>query len=325
MASLLETITIVIDLEKYQHVFYLWFSGILVVQLMFFVIFSSRYPKVISLIGLLHHIFVSLYSFIFFFFIFFMDTETRSKYAIYPLAWSLSYLFIDILALIGKPDYTVLTKISLLFHHIFMLILGFYAINNIASFCIFGVEILESSSVFFNFSNFVDHEKHPKLKFFLFTCFVIFFFLTRFILYPFLIGHCFSNFTPFIFVIGMFFQILMVLWMFMIVKKYKNMLNQLFDRDNYDPKSNFELMKIKPENIKKDSTDCFKCDNFGENFKNCFMKMFSCNCCDCETEEYDEDDSDEIELQIIRKRAERKKRKEKRKEIERQDQEMDSD
>ena len=85
MTSLSETITIIIDLEEYQHIFYLWFSGILVVQLMFFVTFSSRFPKVISLIGLLHHIFVSFYSFIFFFFVYFMDTEKTSKYAVYPL------------------------------------------------------------------------------------------------------------------------------------------------------------------------------------------------------------------------------------------------
>ncbi len=316
MVSLSETITIIIDLEEYQHIFYLWFSGILVVQLMFFVIFSSRFPKVISLIGLLHHIFVSLYSFIFFFFVYFMDTEKTSKYAVYPLSWSLSYLFIDILSIIGKPDYTILTKVSLLFHHIFMLILGFYAITNIASFCIFGVEILESSSVFFNFYNFVDHEKHPKLKFFLFTCFVFFFFLTRFILYPFLIGHCFENFTPFIFVIGMFFQILMVLWMFMIVKKYKNMLNQLFDKENYDPNNNFELMRIKAENINKNGPECFNCENFGNGFKDCFVQLFSCNCCDCEVEEYNEDDSEEIELEIIRKKEERRKRKKKREERE---------
>jgi len=314
MVSLLEKITIIIDLEKYTHVFYLWFSGILVTQLIFFVIFSSRFPKVISLIGLLHHIFVSLYSFIFFFFVFFMDTTTSSKYAIYPLAWSLSYLFIDILSIIGKPDYTLLTKISLLFHHIFMLILGFYAINNIASFCIFGVEILESSSVFFNFYNFVEYEQHPKLKFFLFTCFVIFFFLTRFILYPFLIGHCFDNFTPFIFVIGMFFQILMVLWLFIIIKKYKNMLNMLFDKENYDPTTNFDLMKVKAENIKKDTSCCYDSDKLGENFKYCVMKLFSCNCCDCEIEEYDEDENtEEIELEIIRKKQERKKRRQERK------------
>jgi len=306
MLNLLDTITIVIDLDKYEHIFYLWFSGILITQLMFFVIFSSRYPQVISLIGLLHHIFVSLYSFIFFFFVFFLDTKTNSKYAIYPLAWSLSYLFIDILNLLGKPDYTILTKISLLFHHIFMLILGFYAINNVASFCIFGVEILEGSSVFLNFYNFV--EDNQKLKFFLFTCFVIFFFITRFILYPFLIGHCYQNFTPFIFVIGMFFQILMVLWMFMIVKKYRNMLNMLFDKDSYDPETNFNLMQVKMTNVKKNKPEFMKCENFCGNFKTCFIKMFSCNCFDCKITEYDEDNSEEIELEIIRRRRKERQR-----------------
>lgn len=320
MLNLFETITIVIDLDKYEHVFYLWFSGILITQLMFFVIFSSRYPQVISLIGLLHHIFVSLYSFIFFFFVFFMDTETSSKYSIYPLAWSLSYLFIDILNLIGKPDFSILTKISLLFHHIFMLILGFYAINNVAAFCIFGVEILEGSSVFLNFYNFVGDD-NPKMKFFLFTCFLIFFFITRFILYPFLIGHCFNNFTPFIFVIGMFFQILMVMWMFMIVKKYRHMLNMVFDKESYDPETNFNLMQVKLSNVKKDQPECLKCNNITESMKTCLQKLFSCNCCDCETTEYDEDNSEEIELEIMKQKEKRRERKRKKRERELQDEE----
>ena len=314
MLDLFDTITIIIDLDKYEHVFYLWFSGILITQLMFFVIFSSRYPQVISLIGLLHHIFVSLYSFIFFFFVFFMDTKTSSKYSIYPLAWSLSYLFIDILNLIGKPDFSILTKVSLLFHHIFMLILGFYAINNVAAFCIFGVEILEGSSVFLNFYNFVGDE-NPKMKFFLFTCFLIFFFITRFILYPFLIGHCFNNFTPFIFVIGMFFQILMVMWMFMIVKKYRNMLNMVFDKDSYDPENNFNLMQVKLSNVKNDQSECFNSDNITNIMKGCLQQLFSCNCCDCETPEYDEDDSEEIELEIIRKKEKRRERKHREREL----------
>ena len=105
--------------------------------------------------------------------------------------------------------------------------------------------------------------------------------------------------------------------MFMIVKKYKNMLNQLFDHENYDPKSNFELMRIKPENIKQSGGEGCECsEKLTENLKNCFIKMFSCNCCDCEVEEYDEDNSEEIELEIIRKREKRKKRKREKRERE---------
>ena len=47
------------------------------------------------------------------------------------------------------------------------------------------------------------------------------------------------------------------------------MLNMLFDKENYDPNTNFELMKIKASNIKKDSPECLKCDNFGTYFKEC--------------------------------------------------------
>lgn len=104
--------------------------------------------------------------------------------------------------------------------------------------------------------------------------------------------------------------------MFMIVKKYKSMLNMLFDKENYDPNSNFELMRVKAENINKNGPECFNCDNFGNGFKDCFVKLFSCNCCDCEVEEYNEDDSEEIELEIIRKKEERRKRKKKREEKE---------
>lgn len=302
--NLLEKITIVIDTEDYQHIFYIWFFGFLITQLIIFVIFSSRYPKIISLIGSLHHIFVSLYSFIFFFFIYFLDTSTKSMYAIYPLAFSLSYLFIDILQVIGKQEYSILTKIAFLFHHVFMLILGFYAITNIASFCIFGVEILESSSVFYNLYNFVGPE-NPKLKFFMFTCFVIFFFITRFILYPFLIGHCFSNLTPFIFVIGLFFQILMCVWMFMIVKKYKNMLNKLFDGD-YNPEDDFELTNVKLTNIKKIENgsscdiDCKKCFSF-ENCKSLFY-ICSCSCLDCDVEEYEESEESDRDIELQSRR-----------------------
>lgn len=301
--NLLEKITIVIDTDDYKHVFYMWFFGFLITQLVIFVIFSSRYPRIISLIGSIHHIFVSLYSFIFFFFVHFLDTSTKSKYAIYPLAFSLSYLFIDILQVIGKKEYSILTKTAFLFHHLFMLILGFYAITNIASFCIFGVEILESSSVFYNLYNFVGPE-NPKQKFFMFTCFVIFFFITRFILYPFLIGHCFSNFTPFIFVIGLFFQILMCIWMFMIVKKYKNMLSMLFDGD-YNSEEDFELTNVKLKNIKKVENGCdvdFKKCFSMENCKSLFY-LFSCSCLDCNIEEYEESeesDSRDIELTVKR-------------------------
>lgn len=293
--NLLEKITIIIDTEDYQHIFYIWFFAFLITQLVIFVIFSSRFPRIISLIGSIHHIFVSLYSFIFFFFIYFLDTSTRSMYAIYPLAFSLSYLFIDILQVIGKQDYSILTKIAFLFHHLFMLILGFYAITNIASFCIFGVEILESSSVFYNLYNFVGSE-NPKLKFFMFTCFVIFFFITRFILYPFLIGHCFSNFTPFIFVIGLFFQILMCVWMFMIVKKYKNILSMLFDGD-YNAEDDFELTNVKLNNISKNKSEscgsiewkqCFTLDNCKS-----LCYLCSCSCFDCDIDEYEESESEE--------------------------------
>lgn len=291
--NLLEKITIVIDTEDYQHIFYIWFFGFLITQLVIFVIFSSRFPRIISLIGSIHHVFVSLYSFIFFFFIYFLDTSTRSMYAIYPLAFSLSYLFIDILQVIGKQDYSILTKIAFLFHHLFMLILGFYAITNIASFCIFGVEILESSSVFYNLYNFVGHE-NPKLKFFMFTCFVIFFFITRFILYPFLIGHCFNNFTPFIFVIGLFFQILMVVWMVMIVKKYKNMLSMLFDGD-YNAEDDFELTNVKMNNISGKESTCAEIDwKACCSIENCksLCYLCSCSCLDCDVEEYEESESE---------------------------------
>lgn len=297
--NLLEKITIVIDTENYQHIFYMWFFGFLITQLVIFVIFSNRFPRIISLIGSIHHIFVSLYSFVFFFFVYFLDTTTRSKFAIYPLAFSLSYLFIDILQVIGKKDYSMLTKVAFLFHHLFMLILGFYSISNIASFCIFGVEILESSSVFYNLYTFIG-EEHPKLKFFMFTCFVIFFFITRFMLYPFLVGHCFSNFTPFIFVIGLFFQILMCVWMIIIVKKYKHMLNMLFDGD-YNEEENFELTNVKLNNIKKMEYSCDinwkKCFTM-ENCKSLFY-ICSCSCLDCNIDEYEESDiSSERDIEL---------------------------
>lgn len=298
---LLKKISIIIDTNNYEHIFYIWFFGFLIAQLVTFVIFSNRFPRIISLIGSIHHIFVSLYSFVFFFFVYFLDTTSKSKYAIYPLAFSLSYLFIDILQTIGKKDYSFLTKVAFLFHHLFMLILGFYAINTISSFCIFGVEILESSSVFYNLYNFIGPE-HPKLKFFMFTCFVIFFFITRFILYPFLVGHCYSNLTPFIFVIGIFFQILMCVWMFVIVKKYKNMLNFLFDKE-YKQDEDFELTNIKFNNIKKiekntcdiDWKKCFSVDNCKS-----LLYCCSCSCLDCNIEEYEESE-DDIELSINQK------------------------
>jgi len=311
--NLLEKLVIVIDTDNYEHIFYIWFAGFLAFQLMIFVIFSDRFPKIISLIGSIHHIFVSLYSFIFFFFIFFLDKTTKSKNAIYPLAFSLSYLFIDILHIIGKPDYSILTKVAFIFHHLFMLILGFYAITNIASFCIFGVEILESASVFYNLYNFTPLE-HPKLKFFMFTCFVIFFFITRFILYPFLIGHCYNNFTPFIFVIGIFFQLLMCLWMFIIAKKYKNMLSLLFDKD-YDSESDFELTNVKMNNIKKIENKPISCSELCtmSTFKG-LLSCFACTCLDCSVEEYDESDNeyDSDDLEYIRKH----KRKNKNREVE---------
>jgi len=302
--NLLDKITIVIDTDNYEHIFYIWFFSFLVFQLIIFVVFSSRYPRIISLIGSLHHIFVSMYSFVFFFFIYFLDTATKSKYAIYPLAFSLSYLFIDILNIIGKPDYSLLTKMAFFFHHLFMLILGFYAITNIASFCIFGVEILESSSVFYNLYNFTD-ESHPKRKFFMFTCFVIFFFLTRFVLYPFLIGHCFDNFTPFIFVIGIFFQLLMCLWMFVIVKKYRNMLSKLFDGD-YNEEEDFDLTGVKMNNIKKieNQPNCMSCSELCtmETFKGLLSCCCSCTCFDCDIEEYDESDDESDDEEYRRKK-----------------------
>ena len=306
--NLLEKITIVIDTDNYEHIFFIWFFAFLIVQLVIFVIFSTRFPRIISLIGSLHHIFVSLYSFIFFFFVYFLDTATKSKYVIYPLSFSLSYLFIDILNIIGKPDYSILTKLAFFFHHLFMLILGFYSIKNIASFCIFGVEILESASVFYNLYNFIDDSK-PDLKFFMFTCFVIFFFLTRFVLYPFLIGHCFDNLTPFIFVIGIFFQLLMCLWMFVIIKKYKNMLNKLFNKE-YNQEEDFELTSVKMNNIKKleNPPNCMSCYELCsmETLKGLLSCCCSCSCFDCNIEEYDESESEE-EYESRRKPTKRKR------------------
>lgn len=308
--NLLDTITIVIDTENYEHIFYIWFFSFLVIQLIIFVTFSSRFPKIISLIGSLHHIFVSVYSFIFFFFIYFLDTSTKSKYAIYPLSFSLSYLFIDLLNIIGKPDFSILTKLAFFFHHLFMLILGFYSITKIASFCIFGVEILESSSVFYNLYNFISDDQ-PKMKFFMFTCFVIFFFLTRFILYPFLIAHCFNNFTPFIFVIGIFFQLLMCMWMFVIVKKYKNMLSKLFDGD-YNEEEDFNLTNVKMNNIKKieNPPSCLSCSELCsmETLKGLLSCCCSCSCLDCNIEEYDESDSEEEEYERRKKPTKRNHR-----------------
>lgn len=302
--NLLEQITIIIDTDNYKHLFFIWFSGFLVTQLIIFVIFSSRFPRIISLIGSLHHIFVSLYSFIFFFFIYFLDTSTKSKYVIYPLAFSLSYLFIDLLNIIGKPDYSILTKIAFFFHHLFMLILGFYAIENIAAFCIFGVELLEGSSVFYNLYNFVSNDS-PKIKFFMFTCFVIFFFITRFVLYPFLVAHCYANFTPFIFVIGIFFQLLMCLWMFIIAKKYKNMLSKLFDGDFQG--EDFDLTNVKMDNIKKieNKPQCFSCEDFFSinTFKG-ILSCCACTCIDCNVEEYDESESEEERQRPRKKRKE---------------------
>ena len=109
--------------------------------------------------------------------------------------------------------------------------------------------------------------------------------------------------------------------MFMIVKKYKTMLNMLFDKESYDPETNFNLMQVKLSNVKKDQPDCFKCENVTESMKGCLQKLFSCNCCDCETSEYDEDDSEEIELEIMRKKEKRKERKRKQREREMQDEE----
>jgi hypothetical protein len=103
--------------------------------------------------------------------------------------------------------------------------------------------------------------------------------------------------------------------MFVIIKKYKNMMSLLFDEENHDHSTNFQLTNLHMSNLSNKKFECLE----NIKFKKIILGLFSCNCLDCKIDEEEDSDSDldeEIELEI-----QRRKRKKKRK----QQHEEDSD